>query len=416
MQKGLSVLISAAAGAVAGVIVVLVVFNSPQAARFFGGGAVPQQSTELTGEAPSVGNAPDEGVSQHESSVINAVKKADPAVVSVVITKDVPIIEQYYEDLPANPLSPFGNFFTPFQLRTPQYRQRGTQQQEVGGGSGFLVSPDGMILTNRHVVDQNDVEYTVFTNDGTKYAASVVARDPANDLAIIHIDGSDLPYLELADMDHLQVGQTVIAIGNALSEFRNTVSVGVISGLSRSILAGDGQGQSEQLEEVIQTDAAINPGNSGGPLLNLSGQVVGVNVAVALGTENIGFALPVDIAKDVVTSVQETGRIVRPFLGVRYAMITPAIQEQNSLLVDYGALLLRGETQTELAVVPGSPADKAGLEEGDIILEIDGVSLKDGTTLAGQIRTKKVDDTLVLKVLHEGAEQTVNVTLAENPS
>ena len=416
MQKGSEILVSAAAGAIGGVLVTVLAFNSPQAAQFFSGDTSTTIRSGTASEVQPSESSNGEQRRSYESLVIQAVDKANPAVVSIVITKDVPVIERFFEEAP-NPFDDFfgNNFYSPFRFRVPQYRQRGTQKQEIGGGSGFLVSPDGMIVTNRHVVDQDDVDYTVFTNDGTKYEAKVVARDPANDLAIIRVPGNNLPFLEFADSDHLKVGQTVIAIGNALAEFRNTVSVGVISGLSRSILAGDSRGQPEQLDEVIQTDAAINPGNSGGPLLNLDGKVVGVNVAVAQGTENIGFALPINLVKGVVDSVEKTGKIVRPFLGVRYVAVTPAIQKQNSLPVDYGVLVLRGGTQTELAVVPGSPADKAGLEEGDIILEINGVKLDENVSLANQIRKKAVGDTVELKILHKGAERTVTVVLEEIP-
>ena len=407
------VLMNALAGAAGGALITILALNNPSLLQFFG------RQPELVvqpGERTPGKDTGSEQLPEYETQVVAAVAKASPAVVSIVISRDVAVVEQYYEESPGNPFDPFGDLLTPFQFRVPQYRQRGIQRQEIGGGSGFLVSPDGMIVTNRHVVDQDDAKYTVFTNDGTKYDAEVVARDPANDLAIIRIQGSGLPFLELGDSNQLHVGQTAIAIGNALSEFRNTVSVGVISGLSRSIVAGGGQGQPEQLEEVIQTDAAINPGNSGGPLLNLAGQVVGVNVAVALGTENIGFALPVNIAQEVVNSVKETGRIVRPFLGVRYVMITAALQEQNLLPVDHGALLLGGGEPTELAIVPGSPADTAGLKEGDIILEIDGVALNEERSLAGIIRTKRVGDMVTLKTLRAGEERTVTMTLSETPS
>jgi len=255
----------------------------------------------------------------------------------------------------------------------------------------------------------------VFLQDGTSSAASVLARDTINDIAVIKIEAESLPFLIFGDSDKLQPGQTVIAIGNALSEFRNSVSVGVISGLARSITAGNGQGQSEELEEVIQTDAAINPGNSGGPLLNTRGQVIGVNVAVALGSENIGFALPSNLVTDIVTGVQENGRIVRPFIGVRYAVITPVMQERNNLPVDTGVLLIRGEELTDLAVLPDSPAAKAGLAEGDIIIAIDGVPLTADTTLASAIRKKKVGDTITLTVIQNGEEKSLPVTLEEAP-
>lgn len=349
-----------------------------------------------------------------ESSVVDAVKKAKPAVVSIVISKDIPIIERYYDE---NQSDPFNQFFgMPFNFQMPQYRQNGTQQQEIGGGSGFLVSSDGLIVTNKHVVSDETADYTVFTNDGKKHTATVVARDPVNDLAVIKIDGTGYPYLQFGNSDQLEAGQSVIAIGNALAQFQNTVSVGVISGLSRSITAGDGTGSSENLENVIQTDAAINPGNSGGPLLSLDGTVIGVNVAIVQGSQNIGFALPSSIAKNVVESVKKTGKIVRPYLGVRYVQINADIKQKNNLTVDYGALITRGATRDELAILPGSPADKAGLVENDIILEFDGTKLDDTHSLSTLTRQKNVGDTITLKILHQGTEKTVQVKLAEMPS
>jgi serine protease Do len=418
MKKGTDIIMSIVAGAVGGALVMMLIQNSPGLAKFFQGSEplVPQVLTE-TGETQDRQIS----VTGSESLVVNAVEKANPAVVSIVVTKDVPIIERYYEDVPGAPFDPFGDFFggddffSPFNFRVPQYRQKGTEKREVGGGSGFIVSDDGLVVTNRHVVEQDGVEYTVFMNDGEKFDAQVLAKDTVHDLAVIKIDGQDLPYLEFGDANELKVGQTVIAIGNALAEFRNTVSVGVVSGLSRSITAGDGIGQAEQIDEVIQTDAAINPGNSGGPLLNTAGQVVGVNVAMALGSENIGFALPANAASNIVDSVKETGRIVRPYVGVRYTMVTPVLVQKNNLPVDYGALITRGETAEDLAVMPGSPADKAGLSEGDIILEVDGVKLEGKTTLASIIRQHKVGDTLGLKLLSRGEEKTLNVTLKEIP-
>jgi serine protease Do len=349
-----------------------------------------------------------------ESLVIDAVKRTRPAVISIVITKDVPVIEQYYEEI-----NPFFDFFgDDFGFRVPRYREKGVEPREVGSGSGFLISPDGLAVTNRHVVNDEDASYTAFTNDGEKHEVEVIAKDPFFDIAIIKLKGKgegEYAYLSFADSDTIQVGQTVIAIGNALGEFRNTVSVGVVSGLSRSIIAGDESGRSELLDEVIQTDAAINPGNSGGPLLNLNGRVVGVNVAVARGSENIGFALPANIVKTIVESVEQHGKIVRPFLGVRYMVITKELKEKNKLPVDYGMLIVRGENPGELAVVPGSPADKAGLVENDIILEVDGVKLDGDKTLASVIRRKQVGDTIKLKVLSKGEEKIITATLEEMP-
>lgn len=344
-----------------------------------------------------------------ESFVINTVKKTNPAVVAIVISKNVPKYEIYND--PNAIQNPFGDLFPGFSFNVPQYRQNGTEKKNIGGGSGFFVSNDGLIVTNKHVVDQKDVEYTVFTNDGKKHSAKVIARDPVLDIALIKIEGSDYPFLSLGNSDSLQIGQSVIAIGNALGEFRNTVSVGVISGLARSVLAGDATGNTELLDHVIQTDAAINPGNSGGPLFDLSGNVIGVNVAIAQGSQNIGFALPINTVKSAILSVKATGKIVRPFLGIRYVTINSEMKEKNNLSVDYGVLVKQGATSGDLAVIPGSPADKAGIVENDIILEIDGEKLDDKVTLASIVRQKNIGSVITLKILHKSVEKTVKVTL-----
>lgn len=356
------------------------------------------------GQLPDFTNTETVTTIKEESAITEAVKKVSPSVVSIIVTKDIPIIEQYWSD-------PFGDFFFPF--RVPQQRQNGTEKKEVGGGTGFIIASDGMILTNKHVVSDEEAEYTVLTNSGDKYEAKVLARDDTNDLAILKIDKKDLPAVEFGDSDAVEIGQTVIAIGNALGEFRNTVSAGVVSGLSRSITAGGGAGGAEQLTGVIQTDAAINPGNSGGPLLNIKGQVIGINTAIVEGAQNIGFAIPINDAKADIQSVKEFGRIKKPYLGVRYVMINKNIKQRNKLDIDEGALILRGSEEGDLAVVPGSPADKAEIVENDIILEIDGIKLTQDNPLANVISKKKIGDKIKLKVLHKGEEKMIEAALEE---
>jgi len=352
-----------------------------------------------------------------EQAVIDAVKKASPAVVSIVISKDVPVMEQYFANPYGDNQDLFNQFFQDFpgfqQPQVPQYRQNGTQKQDIGAGTGFLVSADGYIVTNRHVVIEENAEYTVIMHDTKKYPAKVIGRDTVNDIAVLKVEGQDFPFIPLGDSDKLQVGQSVIAIGFALGRFDNTVSSGIISGLQRSIMAGDGFSQAEELFDVIQTDAAINPGNSGGPLLDLKGEVVGVNVAIVQGSQSIAFSLPINDVKKVVDSLKTTGKIVRPFLGVRYVQVTKDLKDVNQLSVDYGALVVRGEKNTDLAVMPGSPADVAGIVENDIILEIDGQKITEDNPLQLVIRKYSVGDTAKLKILHRGEEKEISVKLTE---
>ncbi|MEA1925970.1 MAG: trypsin-like peptidase domain-containing protein [Patescibacteria group bacterium] len=348
-------------------------------------------------------------VIEEESAIINVVEKASPAVVSVIVTKDVPKLDSYFID-------PFANdpFFNPFGFREVPREEPETEKREIGGGTGFIIGEDGFIITNRHVVEDEEAEYTVIINDGTKYNATVLARDSFMDLAIIKIESDEkFPVIKLGNSDSLKIGQTVVVIGNSLGEFRNTVSKGIISGLKRSISAGDGRGKSELLDEMIQTDAAINPGNSGGPIINLQGQAIGVNVAMAQGAENIGFAIPINEVKKIYQSVKDTGRIMRPYIGVRYILVNKQIQEENDLQFDYGALIIRGRRISDLAVVPGSPADKAGLVENDIILEIDGRKVTQDNDLSRIIKRKMVGDNVTMKVWSKGNEKMITVKLEE---
>ena len=340
------------------------------------------------------------------------VSRASPAVLSVVATKDIPVIEQYFVD-------PFGGdeFLKQFfpDLRVPQYRQKGTEKLKVSSGSGFFVSPDGYLVTNKHVVEDQDAEYSIVTNDKKTLKAKVIARDPLNDLAVLKVEGNNFTFVKLGNSDDVKIGHTVIAIGNALGEFANSVSVGIVSGLMRDIIASGAKSGPEALTEVMQTDAAINPGNSGGPLLNLKSEAIALNVAMAQGAENIGFALPINQIKRGLGEAKEKGKITYPLLGVRYTLVTPEIKEKQKLAVDYGALVLKGQNG-EAAVVLGSPADKAGIKEKNIILEFGGVKITKNTPLAKLIQNNKVGNKVKLKILRDGKESTLELTLEERKS
>ncbi len=336
------------------------------------------------------------------------VQRADPAVVSVIISKNMPVMQQYSQTVP------FGQDFfgSPFSIQMPQLRQNGTQNQEIGGGTAFFVSSDGLLLTNKHVVEDPQAQYTVYLNDGRKLQATVVARDPTNDIALLKVQGSNFPYLTLSNAQPV-LGQSVIAIGNALAQFRNTVSVGVVSGLQRSIQAGGLlTGDTENLSRIIQTDAAINEGNSGGPLLDTQGNVIGMNTAVAGNAQGIAFAIPASDLQVTLQSYLKNGRIVRPYLGLRYVPVTPDLQTQDHLSYDYGVMAIAGQNG-EPAILPGSPADKAGLRENDIILEVDGQKLEGDVLLADIISHHQPGDILTLKVAHGSQMRTVTVKVEE---
>ena len=337
-----------------------------------------------------------EGIKDREDIIVNTVKKASASVVSIVLTKDVPIYEEYFND--------------PFQL-FPQYEEKGTEKQKVGGGSGIIVSTDGLILTNRHVVEEEDVDYTVITNNGEKYSAKVLARVPIRDLAILKIEENNLSVAKLGDSDKLEPGQTAIAIGYALGELKNTVSVGVISGLGRDISSFFSE--TVVLDEAIQTDAAINPGNSCGPLLNLSGEVIGINVAMAYGAENIGFTIPINNAKKIIKDVKENGEVSYPFLGVQYILIDENVKKQYNLNIDYGAWVVSGNDSFSVSVTPGSAADIAGIEENDIILEIDNKKITKENSLVKIVLSYSVGDNINIKVLRKGEKINLKAKLGE---
>jgi len=338
-----------------------------------------------------------------EQKVIDVVKENTSSVVSVVIMKEVAVYEQGYYD-------PFGNGI----FIVPQQKQTGTEKQQVGAGTGFIVSEDGLVLTNKHVVSDDTAEYIVIMSDGKEYPAKILAKDPVQDLAIMKIDSSTkFKPLTLGSAEDIQIGQSVIAIGNALGEFQNTVSVGVISGLGRTVVASGGTIGTETLEDIIQTDAAINKGNSGGPLLNLKGEVIGINTAVSTSGQNISFAISIDKAKKDIEQVKGSGKISYPYMGVRYVVISKQYAESKKLSVDYGAIITKGDSVDDPAIAAGSPAEKAGLKEGDIILEMGGEKITEDNTIAKIITSYNSYDSVDLKILRDGKEMIITVVLGE---
>jgi len=340
----------------------------------------------------------DREVINEESVVTKVVEQSTPSVVTVSISKKVT----------PNPLQGFdffGQFFGMPMIPNQQPQQQQNVEQDIG--TGFIISADGLIVTNKHVVADTTAGYRVIIGKDQVVDVANIYRDPITDLAILKVNKTGLTPVKLGDSNGIKVGQTVIAIGTALGEFRSTVTTGVISGLGRAITAGSPFEGSEKLDNVIQTDAAINPGNSGGPLLNSSGEVIGVNVAVSQSGQNIGFALPINLVKDSINNFKTTGEFNRPYFGVSYQTIS----KQTALLNDVPA----GAYVKD--VVAGSPAEKAGIKIGDIITEFDGKRMADDTVtaLATLVNNKKVGDSVTVKYWRDKVENTISVKLEKRP-
>ena len=289
-----------------------------------------------------------------------------------------------------------------------------TQQ---AAGTGIVVSKDGYILTNRHVVSSASKVQVVMADGTTHEDVQVVGTDPLNDVAFLKIDGvSDLRAATLGDSSTVRIGQEVIAIGNSLGQYQNTVTSGIISGKGRPVSAGDGSGGStESLTDLLQTDAAINPGNSGGPLLNVSGQVIGMNTAVAANAQGIGFAIPINATKGTLKSVLAGKGVQRAYLGLRYVPLTAAVAKQYNLSVTEGAYVVGGENSAT-GVVSEGPADKAGVKDKDIITKINGLTVGRQGGVSSLIGEYAPGDTVELVIVRDGRELTTKVTLAAYPS
>jgi 2-alkenal reductase len=284
----------------------------------------------------------------------------------------------------------------------------------TGSGSGFIYSPNGFILTNKHVVQDADT-LTVILNDGRQFEGTVYGIDTLTDLAIVTIDANDLPYAPIGTSAGLEPGQLAIAIGNPLGTFENTVTTGVVSGLGRQITAQNAlQSSSDVINNLIQTDAAINPGNSGGPLVNSAGQVIGVNTAVSENAQGLGFSIPIDVAKPIMAQAVAGDELARPWIGVFYTAITPALADERDLPVSQGALIASSNGQA--AVFPDSPAAKAGLKDGDIITAIDGEQITADSDLSMIVVSHDPGDTITLRVVRDNSAREIEVTLGVLPT
>lgn len=325
-----------------------------------------------------------------EEATVRAVKLVQPAVVSIIIYDQASRTDA-------------GSGITV------------ENRSERGRGTGFLITADGLIATSKHVVDSASPEtaaYRIMLNNGKEYYAQLIGRDPVYDLAILKVFDRDLPMVTLGDSDKLEVGKSVIAIGNSLGRYQNSATKGIVSGLGRSITANDQASGAEVLDNVIQTDAEINPGNSGGPLIDLRGRVIGINTAIDQGGESLGFALPVNDIRGAIQSVKQIGRIIRPRLGVRYQMITEEIARDEKLPRSSGAYVTSGD-ETGDAVIPDSPAAKAGIQKGDIIYEINGIKVDAQRSLLSLVQRYQVGAKIGLKVRRGARVFTAVVVLDE---
>ncbi|MEK7513110.1 MAG: trypsin-like peptidase domain-containing protein [Patescibacteria group bacterium] len=343
---------------------------------------------------------------RERSKIITTVRRVMPAVVSIIITKSLRELE--------TELTPKEKRQLKNHTLIPADKIDAHGMVQVGGGSGFIVEPSGIVLTNKHVIAESNASYTVITNDNERYEAQVLARDPVNDVAILRIvPGRKLPAVELGNSDTLELGQTVLAIGNALGIFKNTVSSGIVSGLSRSVSAqADPTSPPQELRGLIQTDAAINPGNSGGPLVDIFGTAVGVNAAVVYGAQNINFAIPIKVALRDLADLKQYGRIRRPLLGLRYLTLNQDLKEKLGLPTDRGAFVTK-EHPYDAAVVSGTPAALAGIREHDIIIAWNGKLVTPEKSIGDYLDDASVGETVTLAVLRDGREAEFPVTLAE---
>lgn len=351
----------------------------------FGGATLQDIVANGTSDLTVLNSSKDDGnktVTPDEESIAAVAKAVSPSVVSVLTT--------------TNQTSRFYN----------------QQVQQEGAGTGMIVSSNGYILTNKHVVDGADKVTVVLTDGKTYENVDVLGSDPLNDVAFLKINNvTDLPAITLGDSKTIRIGQSVVAIGNALGQYQNSVTSGIISGTGRPVVASTGgasDSSAESLNDLIQTDAAINSGNSGGPLLNLKGQVIGINTAIAADAQSIGFAIPISATKGLLAHVIKTGKVERAYLGVQYVSITADVKEQYNLPVNRGDYII---AERGASIQPGGPADKAGVKDKDIITSVNGYKVGEVASVSSLISEFEPGQKVELTVLRGGKEVSLTATL-----
>jgi len=392
-------------------------YRAPQPAATWstqpsGGGEGPARSRQGLGALPIIAMAVVAGIVSGSLSAVgvaNLIGQQSPptevldnpatTVADVTIDESSAVISAVAEVAPA--------------VVTIQTQVGGASGGGSGSGSGFIYDPNGFILTNRHVVEDASA-LNVVLNDGREFPGNVYGIDSLTDLAIVTIEATGLPFAPIGSSEALEPGQLAIAIGNPLGDYENTVTTGVVSGIGRQITASNAlQNSSDVLRNLIQTDAAINPGNSGGPLVNSAGQVIGVNTAVSENAQGLGFSIPIDVARPIMDQAVAGEELVRPWIGIYYTSLTPAIAEEAGVDVENGALV--GTTDGSDAVFPGSPAEASGLQSGDVIVAIDGREVNAKSDLSMLILPYSPGETITLSVLRDGETREVDLTLGELP-
>ena len=344
---------------------------------------------------------------EYQDKIIGAIEKALPGVVSITASKEVELV--------AEDLQKMGMVPEQFSKKLEDEAENG--KVSVSGGSGFIVDPTGLVLTNKHVVQDKKASYKVVLNaSGKSYDIEVIGKDPLADIAILKIINppKDLPTIKLGTAKNIKLGTAVIAIGNALGEFSNSVSTGIISGLSRFLSAiTDFEGHQERLRGLIQTDAAINPGNSGGPLINIEGEAIGINSAIVFGAQNIGFAIPIDRAKKDLEEIKKHGHIRSPFLGVKYVLLNKTVADHFRIPLRHGALVMREGLPEDKAVLPGSAAYEAGVKEHDVIVAANGKEITEKETLEDVLSNCNVGDKLNIQILRKNQKMSFDIILED---